>query len=327
MKTFLKIIGGLLVLLLVLVGGGILYLNNAFPKVSEAPDLTVEVTPERVANGKHLANNVYVCSYCHSDHLYDKFAPYIDTTKIGKGGYLFGTEEGFPGNYYAKNLTPYHLGEWTDGELFRAITAGVSRDGHALFPIMPYPNYARADKEDIYDIIAYIRTLEPIEYEVPASSSAFPMNLIIKTIPSDPIFSEKPDAVDKIAYGKYLTTVGSCADCHTPMEQGAPIPGMEFAGGQEFPLPSGGTATSANITPHLINGLGEWTEEVFISRFKQFRDTTNVINKTNVVPGTANTAMPWRFYSGMSKEELGAIFAYLQTLDPVDHKVEKFRAE
>ena len=327
MKTFLKIIGGLLVLVLVLIGGALLYLNTAFPKVSDAPDLTIEVTPERVAHGKYLANSVFACSYCHSDHIYDKFAPYIDSTKIGKGGYLFGTEEGLPGNFYAKNLTPYHLGDWTDGELFRAITSGVNKDGHVLFPIMPYPNYAQADKEDIYDIIAYLRTLEPIENDVPASNASFPMNLIMKTIPSDPVFTKKPDAVDKIAYGKYLTTVASCGDCHTPMDQGTPIPGMAFAGGEEFPLVTGGIATSANLTPHPANGLGAWTEDVFIARFKQYQDTSLAINKTLITPGNANSAMPWRFYSGMSEEELGSIFAYLQTLDPVDHKIEKFRTE
>jgi mono/diheme cytochrome c family protein len=236
-------------------------------------------------------------------------------------------EMGFPGNYYAKNLTPYHLEDWTDGEIFRAITSGVNKDGKSMFPIMPYPNYGKADKEDIYDIIAYLRSLEPVEHDVPESSSAFPMSLIINVMPMDPEFTTKPAPSDKLAYGKYLVTVASCGDCHTPMEQGQPIPGMEFAGGMEFGVQSGGITTSANITPHPETGIGSWTEELFISRFKQYEDSTLYVNQTIVEPGQPNTEMPWRFYSKMSEEDLGAIFAYLQTVESVDNKIETFRGE
>ena len=82
------------------------------------------------------------------------------------------------------NLTPYHLGNWTDGEIFRAITTGVSRDGHALFPVMPYTSYAKMDPADIKDIIAYLRTLKPIHNAIPAAESDFPMNFIINTMPA-----------------------------------------------------------------------------------------------------------------------------------------------
>jgi len=43
---------------------------------------------------------------------------------------------GFPGDFYTSNLTPVSLASWTDGEIFREITTGVSKDGHALFPMM-----------------------------------------------------------------------------------------------------------------------------------------------------------------------------------------------
>lgn len=76
-----------------------------------------------------------------------------------KGGEFFGPDLGFPGEFYSRNLTPANLRGWTDGEIFRAITAGVNKEGEALFPVMPYRNYSKMDKEDIYDIIAYLRTL------------------------------------------------------------------------------------------------------------------------------------------------------------------------
>ncbi|GAB5409619.1 MAG: c-type cytochrome [Balneolaceae bacterium] len=328
MKTFTKILGGLLLLVVLFISGALVYVSTALPNVEPAPNLTIELTPERIERGEFLAKNVYVCMDCHSDRDYSRFGLDSDETTLGKGGNLFGLEAGFPGDYYAKNLTPYYLSDWTDGEIFRAITSGVSKDGHALFPIMPYTNYRRVDKKDVYDIIAYLRTLEPIEHDVLASSSAFPMNFIINTIPSEPEFVEKPDINDRVAYGKYLTIAGSCADCHTPIDdKGTPLSGMQFAGGMDFGIPTGGTVYSANITPHETTGIGSWTEEMFIARFKQFEDSTNIINQTMIEPGTFQTEMPWRFYSKMSEEDLGAIFAYLQTLEPVEHTMTRFVAE
>lgn len=327
MKKGLKIFGGILTVIVVGIVGLLIYVSTALPNVEPAPELNIELTQERVQRGEYLANTVYVCMDCHSDRDYSKFSLTIKEGTEGKGGNLFGTEAGFPGDYYAKNLTPYHLGNWSDGEVFRAITTGVSKDGHALFPIMPYPNYRQVDPEDIYDIIAYLRTLEPIEYDAPESSSNFPMNFIINTIPGEPDFTERPDPSDKIAYGKYLVTAASCSDCHTPMDKGAAIPGMTFAGGMEFQLPEGGIATSANITPDMNTGIGSWTEEAFVARFKQFQDSTNMINTSLVEPGNFNTEMPWRFYSNMSEEELTAIYAYLKTQAPVENQVAKFRKE
>lgn len=327
MKKLLKIFGGILAVLVIAITGLLTYISTALPNVEPAPDLKIELTDERIKKGEYLANTVYVCMDCHSDRDYSKFALTIKEGTYGKGGNLFGTEMGLPGNYYAKNLTPYHLGDWTDGEIFRAITTGVNKQGDALFPIMPYTNYRQVDPEDIYDIIAYLRTLEPIEHDVPESSSNFPMNFIINTIPSETEFTTKPDISDQVAYGKYLVTAASCADCHTPMDKGAAIPGMAFAGGMDFPLPDGGIVTSSNITKDINTGIGTWTERAFIARFKSFQDSANVINKAQVKPGDFNTEMPWRFYSEMSEEQLSAIYAYLLTVPAVKNQITKFRRE
>lgn len=328
MKTLAKILGGFLLLVVLFIGGTLIYVSTALPDIEPAQNLTIELTPERIERGEFLAINVYACMDCHSDRDYSRFGLDIDESTLGKGGNLFGMENGFPGDYYAKNLTPYYLGSWTDGEILRAITTGVSKDGHALFPIMPYTNYRKVDEEDIYDIIAYLRTLDSIKYDVPESSSPFPMNFIINTIPQEADFTKRPDISDRVALGKYLVTASSCSDCHTPIDdKGAPIPGMQFAGGLDFNIPTGGIVYSANITPHETTGIGAWTEEMFISRFKQFQDSTKIINKTLVEPGSFNTEMPWRFYSKMSEEDLGAIFAYLLSLQPVENTMIRFVAE
>ena len=326
MKLIGKIIAALGAVLALIIVGLIAYVNVALPAVDDAPELVVDITPERVERGSYLANYVYVCTDCHSDRNYSKFAHTLDEANLGKGGNLFGLDEGFPGNYYAKNLTPYNLGNWSDGELYRAITAGVRKDGSPMFPIMPYTNYSKLDPEDIYDIIAYIRTLEPLVHDVPESSSPFPMSLIINTIPANPTMSKKPDLSDKIAYGKYLVTAASCADCHTPIdERGGQLPGMDFAGGMDFYVP-GGIVKSANITPDVQTGIGAWSEEAFLAAFKRFEDPEHEVNTKNLAPGDYNTSMPWRLYSKMNEEDLRAIFAYLRTLTPVSNSMERYMA-
>lgn len=326
MKAVIRILTVLLVLIIVAVSAFMVYYAAVFPKVQEAPELSFEYTPERIENGRYLANYVYLCTDCHSDREYSKFGHTVDFASLGKGGNLFGLREGFPGDYYAKNLTPYNLSGWTDGELFRAITAGVDNEGNSMFPIMPYTNYSQLDPEDIYDIIAYIRSLDPIAHDVPESSSAFPMNFIINTIPMEPEFSEKPDISDKVAYGRYLVTAASCADCHTPIdERGGRLEGMDFAGGMEFHVP-GGLVYSANITPNEQNGIGMWSEDAFLAAFKRFEDFDNPINSDMLEPGEFNTSMPWRMYSKMSDDDLKAIYAYLRTLEPVDNTMTRFIA-
>jgi mono/diheme cytochrome c family protein len=298
------------------------YVKYGLPDVADAPDIKIEYTKQRIERGKYLANNVTMCVDCHSKRDYSLFgAPMVPGT-AGQGGELFGRALGFPGNYYAPNITPYGIGQWTDGELLRAITTGVSKDGHALFPIMPYPNFGQLAKEDIYSIIAYVRSLEPIKNDVPKSESDFPVNFIINTIPHEPTFSSIPPKAELIAYGKYMFTAVGCNECHTPQEQGQPIEGKYLAGGFEFPFPDGTVVRSLNITPHKETGIGTWTEQQFVACFKQYSDSTYTPHP--VQNGDFKTVMPWLFYTHMKQEDLKAIFAYLQSVPPVENKVEKF---
>jgi hypothetical protein len=229
---------------------------------------------------------------------------------------------GLPGRVIAPNITPYALEEWTDGEIYRAITTGVSRDGRPLFPIMPYQNYGQLEDEDLYSIIAFLRTLEPIENVPDKTELDFPMNLIVHTIPAQPQRKLKRENADLIANGEYIFTVEGCGDCHTPMDKGAPIPNMFLAGGMEFQMPTGGILRSSNITPHPITGIGAWDEEGFISQFKRFEDSTYV--PSNISKDEYNTIMPWLIYSKIPEEDLKALYAYLSSISPIDNKVVKF---
>jgi mono/diheme cytochrome c family protein len=322
MKTFLKILGILAIILIIVAVGASIYIKNAYPKVSPPPDLKVEITPERVERGKYLANHVAVCMDCHSTRDWSKFSGPITPGTEGKGGERFDESMGFPGVFYSRNITPYGIGNWTDGELFRAITTGVNKEGEPFFPVMPYPYFGTLDKEDIYSIIAYVRTLQPIKNDVQKSSPDFPMNYILRTIPHDPQMTKRPEKSDIVAYGKYMATASGCIECHTQAVKGKHVEGMEFAGGREFQFPTGDVLRSANITTDMETGIGKWTKEQFLAKFKQY-DTPEARN-IPAKPGEMNTIMPWTMYGGMTTEDLSAIYDYLRTVKPISNKVEKF---
>ena len=232
-----------------------------------------------------------------------------------------------PGTIYAKNITPSGIGNWTNGEFLRAITCGVSKNGEALFPLMPFHGFANLSKEDILSVMAFIRSLPPIENQVPEKSIDFPLNFIIKTIPTlATLTAEIPDKANSIAYGKYMTNAASCIHCHTQAVEGKFLPGMEFAGGFKFTYPNGDANYSANITPDNETGIGTWSKEAFIGKFKAFIDSTGKQMMIPVGEHEKNTVMPWTKFGGMSTEDLGAIYDYLRTIPPVKNKIVTFVA-
>ena len=180
MKLIVKIIA----VVIILIAAFVMYLSMFLPNIPVQEDLEIEITDERIERGKYLANHVTVCIDCHSSRDWSKFSGPVKFNSEGMGGEKFDQEMGMPGSYYAPNITPYGLGDWTDGEIYRAIVSGVNKHGKALFPIMPYPGYGKMDKEDIYSIIVYLRTLPAKTSDIPVSKSDFPMSIIINTIPS-----------------------------------------------------------------------------------------------------------------------------------------------
>lgn len=327
MKKSIRLIGLSLSVLVIAILVWFIYFNSTHPKVAPAKEIHVIKTPERLERGKYLANNVCGCIDCHSRRDFSNYSGPIILGTEGMGGEAFdGPKANVPGTIYAKNITPAGIGDWTDGEVFRAITVGVNKKGEALFPLMPYMHFRFLAQEDLYSIIAYIRSLKPIENTVPERSLNFPLNLIVKTIPSDieeplPAF---PDKSNTLAYGTYMANAAACIDCHTKMEKGQIKPGTEFAGGFTFCL-SGRCATSSNLTPDKETGIGTLTKEAFIEKFNFYRN-----EKAKNIPvgrGGNNTPMPWTLLSGMTNEDLGAIYAYLRTLPPITNKVEKFSVE
>jgi hypothetical protein len=325
MKPFLRIVGIVVLGVVALAAVGAGWLMWKKPAQRPAPELRVEITPERVARGKYLVRHVGICLDCHSARTGQWGLPF-DLTREGAYGLVWDEKMHFPGRVAAANLTPdleTGLGVWSDGEVIRAIREGVDRNGKALFPIMPYGHYRTMSDDDVTAIVAYLRTLKPIRYERPEKSLDMPLPIVEKFLPQ-PLQASvlAPGKSDHLAYGRYLTTIAACAECHTPEDdRGRPLPGMEYAGGWEMHMP-GFRVVTANITPHPDTFMGQATKEEFIGRFRAFAGFT---------PETApeaskgrNTVMPWIAYSGMTDEDLGAIYDYLKTVKPIANKVNPF---
>jgi hypothetical protein len=322
MKKLFLILAIILLIVIIAIGGALTYLKTALPDVGQAPELKLELTTERVERGRYLANTVNVCMDCHSTRDWSKFSGPITPGTLGKGGDRFDHSVGFPGIYYSKNITPAGISRYSDGELYRVITTGVSKEGNALFPVMPYSYYGRMDDEDIYSIIAYLRTLDPIENSVQESQSDFPMNFIINTIPGKGAPIKRPQPTEIIAYGAYMINAAGCAECHTQVDKGQIIAELKFSGGREFAFPDGSVVRSANITPDEETGIGKLSKQAFIQKFKLYADSSYA--PRSVKPGDYNSIMPWTMYGNMKEEDLSAIYEYLKTVKPIRNSVEKF---
>jgi hypothetical protein len=215
MKLLIRLVAILFGLVLLLVLGGLTYLFLALPRVGAAPDVRVEITPERVARGKYLANHVAMCLTCHSERDWTKFGAPVPPGAEGSGGMVWGRAQGLPGEFKPGNLTPAGLKDWTDGEVVRAITEGVSRDGTPLFPLMPYPEFASMPSEDVLAIVAYLRSLPAAvsRNEKPFTRELdFPVNLVVRTLPK-PATPARVDPSNNVAYGRYLARIGGCEAC------------------------------------------------------------------------------------------------------------------
>lgn len=321
--TFFRGVLWFVLVVVVALGGLVTYIKLALPDVGPAPKLQIAATPELLARGAYLANHVSICMDCHSTRDWTRFSGPIVPGSLGQGGEVFDERFGFPGSFVSRNITPHGVGTWTDGELYRAVTTGVARDGSALFSLMPYTSYGRMDPEDITAIVAYVRSLPAITHDAPARQADFPVNILINTFPQKAAPQTRPAAADELAYGDYMANAAGCVECHTRQEKGKKV-GPLFAGGFEFQLGDGYIVRSANITPHET-GIKALTKADFIARFKVYADSANV-PAVDMARGEMQTVMPWTMYAGMTEQDLGAIYTYLRTIPPVDQTVERWTA-
>jgi mono/diheme cytochrome c family protein len=290
--------------------------NKSEPQADNKEDSIKKV----VERGEYLANKVAVCIDCHSKRDTARFSmPVIPGTEGGGAGFAFGKAEAVPGEVTAPNITPFVLKDWTDEEIIRAMTKGINKKGDTLFPIMPYHSYSKMTKDDINAVVSYIRTLKPVEATTPDRKFFIPASMFGPLPAGSMEQNQMPDPADKVKYGQYITTVAACAECHTPLGPQGPDYTKVFAGGFVFET-LGFKVGVANITPDSATGIGAWTEEMFVTKFKNNASDESVNRK----PGKQNSYMPWYVYGKMTDEDLKAIYAYLRTVKPISNKVERF---
>jgi mono/diheme cytochrome c family protein len=282
------------------------------PKTRPVTGRRFESTPARLERGRYLATAVSGCIECHTAH-----SPSDVKTIVGKpgSGQVFLDQDGM--RIVAENITPDKetgIGSWTDDEIARAIREGVDRNGNTLFPIMPYSHFRSMSDEDLASVVVFVRSLEPVKSSLPARIVPFPASRFINAAP-EPVTAPVPAPEFKTAVerGAYLTNIGACTDCHTPVDDHhMPMQGLEFAGGTTFP---GEQYAAANITPDAT-GISYYDEPLFVS----------VMHTGKVRARELRKPMPWWVYGTMTDEDLKATFAYLRTVKPVAHRVDNAEA-
>lgn len=274
-----------------------------------------------VDNGRFVFT-VADCATCHAtpnqkDHL-----------KLGGGRAL---DTAF-GRFYMPNISPDMkdgIGGWTLAEFTRAVRDGVGPggampDGRNLYPAFPYTSYQRLTANDVRDLFAYIKTLEPVAGRAPDHELAFPYDLRrgigvwrLAFLDGKPIAdapnSTKPATAastpdELVERGRYLVeSAGHCAECHSPRSfTGAIATGQRYGGG---PTPDG-KGNFPNISQD-DTGIGYWASASMVN---YLRTGISPITKkaggdmAEVVVNTSQLPVP----------ELRAMAAYLKTVPGVD---------
>jgi mono/diheme cytochrome c family protein len=266
--------------------------------------------PQLVERGAYLAG-ISGCVGCHT-----AFGPQGPAMDKAFAGGLQITEEF--GTWRSPNITQDKktgLGDWTDEQIIAAVREGKRPDGVQLAPIMPYPFFSVLSDDDAKALVAFLRTIKPIENAVEGNS-----DLKLPKIPGPPPTGVAPPKDDPVKYGEYLATVMHCGACHTPMTEAGPDMTKMLAGGNPFPMPpemsflGTGTLYTANLTPDKKTGLGKWTEEQVIAGFTELKR-----------PDGRQLAGPMIMYrqawSSMPDEDKKAVAAYLKQIPAVVNKV------
>ncbi len=280
------------------------------PKARPLTDRHFESTPQRLEHGKYLTAG---CLYCHSPHDWKAADAPIVAGMEGAGEVE--PYDGLPGRIVAPNLTSDKetgAGNWTDDMFARAIREGIGHDGRALFPLMPYQNFSELSDEDLASVVVYLRSLPPIHHELPKTEIIFPVKYLIRSVPkplSAPVPEINPNTEPE-KYAAHVARIQGCADCHTPQERGDVIAGMTLAGGEPVDGPWG-KVSSANLTPD-DTGIKNYTEDAFVQVLR-----TGLVNGQKLSP-----AMPIEAYKDLKDRDLKAIYSYLRTAKPVQHRVD-----
>jgi cytochrome c553 len=208
------------------------------------------------------------------------------------GGWNIAEAEGFGfmGSMVTENLTPAgKLSNYSDGELFRVMRHSLDQKGQRL-GFMAFLPYGQLSDEDTQAIIAYLRSLPPVQTDAPSGDQINFMGMLLY---GSGMFPLPAPAADHVAappqgvsaeYGKYVATFGECSGCHGPDVSGVEATSMSPAVPNPRPI------------------INTWTLEQFVQTMR-----TGV--RPSSMPFTEN--MPWQNASKMTDDDLAALYLYL----------------
>ena len=255
-------------------------------------DLAALAQERALERGKHLVEARYACAQCHG--LNFGGGTMIDDPAIG---HLLGPNlTGGKGSV----TKDYTFADWD-----RIVRHGIKSDGTPA--VMPSEDFFAMSDHELSDIVAYIRSLPPVDHEVPKPAlgpvgkvlvmvGKFPLSAEVLTDHSRAHAAFAPEASDSPEFGKHLAAI--CSGCHR----------ANFAGGKmQFGPPSWPAA--ANLTQHQ-DGLGGWTFEEFE---KVLTEGVSKSGKPLQAPMSDVIAAT----RAMKPLERKALWTYLTTLSPV----------
>lgn len=314
MSVLLKRVGQAVGVLVGAVAAFVVYAQvDGIPRYeAHPPELHVEVTPERVARGKHLST--LICQSCHAD----------ERTGAMTGKHMADVPSAF-GVVYSKNITKSRtegIGAWTDGQLAYLLRTGLRPDGQYLPIWMPkFPNLA---DEDVASIIAFLRSDDPVvaASETPPPGATQPALLakvlthtVMKPLPYPAAAIAMPARTDRAAYGKYLVSSFDCYSCHSSAFETADVMHPEksagyMGGGNKLIGADGKEIFTANLTPDDATGIGRWSEDDFVRAVRKgFRPDGRVLH------------YPMLPMPELQDDEARAIYAYLRTVPKLHNEV------
>lgn len=257
-----------------------------------------------VARGAYLAK-AGDCIACHTTARGKPFA----------GGLPMETPLGA---IYATNITPDRetgIGGYSEAEFARALRAGVAKDGHNLYPAMPYPSYAKLADDDVKALYTYfMHGVEPVKQANRASDIPWPLGMrwplkIWNAVFLDTtVYRDKPGKDATWNRGAYLVQgLGHCGSCHTPRGVGFQEKALDESGPAYLSGAPIDNWFAANLTGEHNVGLGRWSE-ADVAQFMKTganRHASAFGSMTSVINHSTHT---------LTDADLTAIARYLKSL-------------
>ena len=249
--------------------------------------------------GEYLVRGPAGCGNCHTPQT-----PTGPDMANEFGGFMVEKNPGFEA--WAVNITPAgRVADWSDDELAKAIREGIRPDGSVIGPPMPIGLYRGLSDDDLYSMVAFIRTVTPSSNQTPFST----YNIPLPPAYGPPIESvTAPERAASVAYGEYLAgPVAHCVECHTPFGEKGPMLDTHLgAGGFEFHGPWG-TSVAPNLTKHE-DGLEGYSD----AELKTMITTGVRPDGSRMLP-----PMGYHHYAMMTEDDLDAVVMYLRQLPPL----------